>query len=495
VGELEALQRELSERRRELAERRRELAELRKEHTKASSDREQYRALYMQMLERCRLLERGIVAGQKAERFSGDDELQLSMQLLGMLLNEEENQGPSAEDEADFIDGFEDDDEDDDDDDKAAGAGDPTPDPPKRRRGRRRLPKALPRIEIELLPPEVEEEGKAAFRRIGEAVSEVVERRPASLVVVRFVRGKYARKDDPETDSIEAQLADETPESPAVVIAPPPERPIERGLAGPGLLASTIVQRWQDHLPLNRQESIYAREGLPLARQTICDWHLKLADLVEPLVDAMMADAFTSPYLCTDATGVLVQAKEQCRRSHFWVLVAPEKHVLYRYTEKHNSQAVDRLLAGYKGYLVADAHAVYDHLYAEGEVLEVGCRVGGDVAAPAPHRPGRAELPHPVPHVTVSLGDSVLMNDASSREGKPSQQVLVAPVAPSTPPRSAAEPIEPNTLDLMSIPTQPSTVTGDAVVGKVPVHHPTQPFMLLRDRPMPMHLAPPMNGP
>jgi len=157
------------------------------------------------------------------------------------------------------------------------------------------------------------------------------------------------------------------------VIAPPPERPIERGLAGPGLLASTIVQRWQDHLPLNRQESIYAREGLPLARQTICDWHLKLADLVEPLVDAMMAGAFTSPYLCTDATGVLVQAKDQCRRSHFWVLVAPEKHVLYRYTAKHNSQAVDRLLAGYEGYLVADAHVVYDHLYAGGKVIEVGC--------------------------------------------------------------------------------------------------------------------------
>lgn len=45
----------------------------------------------------------------------------------------------------------------------------------------------------------------------------------------------------------------------------------------------------------------------------------------------MQADAFLAPYLCTDATGVLVQAPEQCQRSHFWVLVAPEKHVLYRF--------------------------------------------------------------------------------------------------------------------------------------------------------------------
>ena len=87
----------------------------------------------------------------------------------------------------------------------------------------------------------------------------------------------------------------------------------------------------------------------------------------------MLKDAFTAPYLCTDATGVLVQAKEQCRRAHFWVLIAPERHVLYRYTHAHNSAAVDVLLAGYKGYLVADAATVYDHLYKNGDVVEVAC--------------------------------------------------------------------------------------------------------------------------
>jgi transposase len=95
--------------------------------------------------------------------------------------------------------------------------------------------------------------------------------------------------------------------------------------------------------------------------------------IVEPLVEAMLRDAFTAPYLCTDATGVLVQAKEQCRRAHFWVLIAPERHVLYRYTHAHNSDAVDLLLAGYKGYLVADAATVYDHLYKNGDVVEVAC--------------------------------------------------------------------------------------------------------------------------
>jgi hypothetical protein len=139
------------------------------------------------------------------------------------------------------------------------------------------------------------------------------------------------------------------------------------------MLADTIVRRWQDHQPLTRLEGIYAREGLPLAKSTICTWHEQLAALAHSLVEAMFVDALGSPYLCTDATGVLVLAKEQCKNGHFWVLVAPQKHVLYRFSESHDRVAVDAFLSGYKGYLVADAHVVYDHLYKDGAVIEVAC--------------------------------------------------------------------------------------------------------------------------
>jgi hypothetical protein len=87
----------------------------------------------------------------------------------------------------------------------------------------------------------------------------------------------------------------------------------------------------------------------------------------------MRTDAFEQPYLCTDATGVLVQAKDKCRTGHFFVVVAPGLHVLFEYTRKHDADAVDTVLAGYEGYLVADAHVVYDHLYADGNVTEVNC--------------------------------------------------------------------------------------------------------------------------
>src|SRR5262249_42345766 len=158
----------------------------------------------------------------------------------------------------------------------------------------KRLPDNLPRIDVEVLPEEVKREGLDAFERIGEDVSETVERRPGSLVVVRVHRPKFVRKD--------RERCAET----QVFTSLAPELPVERGLGGPGLLADTLVRRWQDHLPLHRLEQIYAREGLELSRSTMCGWHMELGALVQPLVDAMFQDALASPYLCTDATGVLV---------------------------------------------------------------------------------------------------------------------------------------------------------------------------------------------
>jgi len=303
-----------------------------------AAERDQYRKLYLQTLEVCRKLELGVVVG-KRERLSAGD-AQLTMSMLGMLLGDgaEKTAPPAPAEETEIA---------------AHRRAKPT--------GRKPLPEKLPRVEIEVLPPEVQQKGTDAFTRIGEDVTETVERRPASLVVVRVRKPKFVPKDRERNAETE------------VFQAAPPELPIDRALAGPGLLADTIVRRWQDHLPLHRLERIYGREGLDLARSTICGWHEALADLVKPLVEAMWADARGAPYLCTDATGVLVQAREQCRRGHFWVVIAPERHVLFAYTAKHDSAAVDSLLDGYQGYLVADAHAVFDHLYKRGTLIEVAC--------------------------------------------------------------------------------------------------------------------------
>jgi transposase len=302
--------------------------------TQVCSERDQYKKLYLDLVEQYRKLELGLL--QKRERFT-DDGAQLSFEILKSM-------GAGHASDAQVP-------------QKTQVPGHERSKPT----GRKPLPEHLPRVEIEVLPPEVEQKGRENFEKIGEDVSETIEHRRASIVVVRVVKPKFVAK------------CSETVTEQTVLQAPSPELPIERGLAGPGMLADTIVRRWQDHLPLHRLERIYGREGIELARSTVCGWHTELSKLVAPLIEEMWADAFTAPYLCTDATGVLVQAKEKCKNAHFFVVAAPEKHVLFGYTPKHNSAAVDALLGGYKGYLVADAHVVYDHLYKDGNIVEVGC--------------------------------------------------------------------------------------------------------------------------
>jgi transposase len=305
------------------------------EMDRIAAERDQYKKLYQEMLELCRKLERGIV-GPKREKLSPND-AQVTMSLLGMLLGREAANTPAPVVE----------------EVRAHTRHKPT--------GRRPLPEDLPRVDLEVLPLEVQRGGLDAYDRIGEDVTETVEWRRASSIVVRMHKPKFAPKG-----------RDRTAET-KILQAEPPELPIPRSIAGPGLLAETVVRRWLDHMPLHRMERMFARGGLPLSRSTICGWHFQLADLVKPLVTAMWQDALTAPYLCSDATGVLVQAREKCRQGHFWVVAAPDKHVLFAYTPKHNGAAVDELLAGYQGTLVADAHAVYDHLFKTGKIIEAGC--------------------------------------------------------------------------------------------------------------------------
>jgi transposase len=311
------------------------------------SERDQYKHHYVLLLEAYRKLEAGLFA-QKRERFVGGPE-QLALGLLSMLVSEQAAVAATA---------------------APATATDQQVAAHTRQKptGRKPLPESMPRVDIEVVPPDVQRQGLDAFDRIGEDVSESVEKRPASYVVVRTVRAKYV----PKTEAAEMGN-DATRTGPRVLQAPPPERPLPRSIAGPSLLADSIVRRFQDHLPLHRLEGIYEREGLPLARSTICGWHQEVAQLLVPLIIAMWQDAMDAAYLCTDATGVLVQASKKCRRAHFFVVVAPGKHVLFGYSPKHDAKAVDKLLGGYKGYLVADAHSVYNHLYETGDVVEVAC--------------------------------------------------------------------------------------------------------------------------
>jgi len=99
------------------------------------------------------------------------------------------------------------------------------------------------------------------------------------------------------------------------------------------------------------------------------------SELLTVITNAMWEDAReNAPWVCADATGVLVRAEKKCRRGHFWVVVAARDHVLYRYTPKHNGEVAAELLRGFKGHAHVDACSVYHELFRrEPDLVEVGC--------------------------------------------------------------------------------------------------------------------------
>jgi hypothetical protein len=109
-----------------------------------------------------------------------------------------------------------------------------------------------------------------------------------------------------------------------------------------------ITQKYCDHMPLHRQQVIFKRHGVHLPRSTLGNLVQGGTALLSCVVDAMWQHAREhADWLAIDATGVLVLAAEQCRRGHFWVVVAQRDHVLFRYTPKHNGNVPVDLLSGF----------------------------------------------------------------------------------------------------------------------------------------------------
>ena len=197
--------------------------------------------------------------------------------------------------------------------------------------------------------------------KIGEEVSEQYEYIPASVFVIEHVRPKYACK------HCQAHVA----------IAEKPLQPIERGLAGPGLLAQVMVSKYGDHLPLHRQEDILARHGIDISRSTMCGWMAACADLLGPLYERMVGQVLASKVVHTDDTPVPVQddQRDKTRTGRVWVYVGDEAHpyTVFDYTPNRKRDGPAAFLGDFRGYLQADAFAGYDGIYATKLVIEVAC--------------------------------------------------------------------------------------------------------------------------
>jgi transposase len=243
-------------------------------------------------------------------------------------------------------------------------AADP-PWPTSKGHGRRPLPKSLERRRVVLdLAADQRHcpQCQGELRRIGEEVSEQLEVVPACLVVIQQACQKYACVNGC-----------------TVVTAEKPRAPIEKGLAGPGLLAQVAVSKYGDHLPLHRQEATFERQGIELSRQTMCDWMGQCAQLVSPLFELMKQRTLSSKVVQTDDTPVPVLDPElpRTRTGRIWTYVGDPDHpyIVYDYTPNRSRAGPDEFLKHFHGYLQADAYSGYDQIYQDAErgITEVAC--------------------------------------------------------------------------------------------------------------------------
>jgi transposase len=271
--------------------------------------------------------------------------------------------------------------------------------------GRAVLPEHLPVVTLVITPTPLPENAtkireevsfRLGFRRAGFYRLKVV--RPVYSVSANaaaacdgtkaeLVEGEVASTPTPATNpSDAAEHVDVTshdaptpttgaPDERTVICAPAPHEMIERGLPSADLLAHVVTGKFADKLPYHRQEGMLARSGVHITRGVMCSWTERCHGLAKLVVKAMSEDALANAhFIATDATGVLVQANEKCKNGHFWVLVADQDHVIFRYSKAHTSDEPKRFLAGFRGVVVADASNVYDQLFAqEGGPVEQGC--------------------------------------------------------------------------------------------------------------------------
>ncbi len=232
---------------------------------------------------------------------------------------------------------------------------------------RRPLPEHLPR-ETQRHEPKQQAcpDCGGQLRKLGEDVSEMLEFVPAQFKVIRHVRPKLS-----------------CARCERIVQAPAPTRPIERGIAGPGLLAHVLVAKYSDHLPLYRQSEIYAREGVELERSTLADWVGGSSALLAPLVEALRRYVLDCGKLHADDTPVPVLAPGmgKTKTGRLWTYVRDDRPagdqaapaVWFAYSPDRRGEHPQQHLEKFRGALQADAYAGFNDLYKDGRIQEVAC--------------------------------------------------------------------------------------------------------------------------
>jgi transposase len=238
----------------------------------------------------------------------------------------------------------------------------------RRKPARRPLPDHLPRERVVYPVPPACPCCGGALHKLGEDVTESLELVPRQWKVIQHVREKYSCRSCEQ-----------------ITQPPAPSHPIARGRAGPGLLAHVLFGKYGMHLPLTRQSTAFAREGIELDVTTLADWVGAAAATLMPLVEAIRAHVLAAERIHADDTTVPVLDVGKTRTGRLWTYVRDDRPfagpdppaAIYFFSPDRTSAHPEAHLARWQGLMQADAYSGYNRLYGPGRqpgpIVEVAC--------------------------------------------------------------------------------------------------------------------------
>lgn len=150
---------------------------------------------------------------------------------------------------------------------------------------------------------------------------------------------------------------------------------MEKGMAGPGLLAYIVTSKFSDYLPLYRLEDIFERQGFEISRATQSIWCGDVADLVEPLYELMGERVRQSHVVATDDTIMPMQSVGKTKSARMWVYVGDQAHPynVFDFTLNRGRDGPSYFLKDYRQVLLADAYGGYNGVVAGNQMTRAGC--------------------------------------------------------------------------------------------------------------------------
>ena len=227
---------------------------------------------------------------------------------------------------------------------------------------RLRLPSTLPSVDIHHSLATTSCTCGCQMRHIGDDISQKLDYVPGVLTVENHVRPKYV------CDTCKTLNQ-----------APVPAHVIDKGLPTAGLLASVLIMKYADHLPLYRQETIFERSGLRIPRSTLAGWVGRCGAQLQPLVDALREEILSHSVLQADETPINYNSlqKNKVQKGYFWVYAPSQfaelKAIIYDFKPGRSGAYAREFLGDWQGSLMCDDYAGYKALFANGQVIEGGC--------------------------------------------------------------------------------------------------------------------------